>query len=190
MGKWTDAITAFQKAADIQPDALVYSDIGTAYFFLKQYDDSIKMFERSLQLNGSGDEQLWGNLADAYRARGQTEKAQAAYRRAIAIARMSASAQSAGTLGDMGLYYAKIGDQAQAAHYIRLARAKDPSDLQILYSEATVYALLGQPSKAMPVFREAVAKGYSPQEMWKDPDNARMRSLPEFEKLTGMITAK
>src|SRR5450631_2813185 len=190
LGKWSDSITAFQKTSDIQPDATIYMEIGTAYFFLKQYDDSIKMFERSLQLNGSGDEQMWGNLADAYRARGQTEKAQAAYRRAIAIARMSASAQSAGTLGDMGIYYAKIGDQAQAVRYIQLARAKDPADLQILYSEATIYVLLGQPMKAMPVFRQAVAKGYPRQEIWEDPDNARMRSLPEFEKLTGMSTAK
>jgi hypothetical protein len=55
----------------------------------------------------------------------------------MAIAKMDdPSAQSASLLGDIGLLYAKFGDQEQAVHYTRMARAKAPSDVQLMYSEA------------------------------------------------------
>jgi len=189
-GKWTEAIPQYRKALAFGPDAPTYANLGTAYFFLKQYDEAVKLYEKALQINGRGDEVLWGNLGDSYRWLGQTEKAQAAYKRAIVIAKMGSDAQSASTLGDIGLLYAKIGDQAQAVQNIRLARAKSPSDLQIIYSEAQVYCLLRQPEKSMIAVRQAVAKGYARQEIWNDPELFRMRSLPEFVKLVGTGTAQ
>jgi tetratricopeptide (TPR) repeat protein len=102
-----------------------------------------------------------GFITDVTAGAGRTEKAHAAYKRAIAIAKMDdPSAQSASLLGDIGLLYAKFGDQAQAVHYTPMARAKAPSDVQLMYSEGQVYALLGQPVKAIPAYRQAIAKGY------------------------------
>ncbi len=100
------------------------------------------------------------------------------------------SAQSASLLGDIGLLYAKFGDQAQAVHYARMARAKAPSDVQLMYSEGQVYALLGQPVKAIPAYRQAIAKGYSRKEVWNDPENAKLQSFPEFVKLVKSGTSK
>jgi serine/threonine protein kinase/tetratricopeptide (TPR) repeat protein len=189
-GQWNESILQFQKSLALAPDADTYSNLGTAYFFLNRYGEAVKMYEKALQVNASQDEALWGNLGDAYRWTGETDKARGAYRKAIAIAKMESDAQSAGTLGDIGVLYAKIGDQAQAVQNIRLARAKKPSDVQLIYSEAQIYALLGQPTKAIPDLRQAVAKGYPRLEVWDDPEFAKMRSLPEFVKLVGTSTAK
>jgi tetratricopeptide (TPR) repeat protein len=125
-----------------------------------------------------------------YRWRGQTEKAHAAYKRAIAIAMDDPSAQSASLLGDIGLLYAKFGDQAQAVHYTRMARAEAPRDVQLMYSEGQVYAPLGQPVRAIPAYRPAIAKGYSRKEVWNDPENAKLQSFPEFVKLVKSGTSK
>src|ERR1039457_3903336 len=189
-GKWGEAIPQFQQALALAPDSTTYSNLGTAYFWLKNYDQATKMYEKALQINANQNEELWGNLGDAYRWRGQTEKAQAAYKRAIVIAKMGSDAQSASALGDIGLLYAKIGDQAQAVQYTRLARAKSPNDVQLMYSEALVYVLLGQPTKAIPAFRQVLAKGYPRQEIWNDPENAKMRSMPEFVELCRTSPAK
>jgi len=159
------------------------------------------MYEKALQVYALQDEELWGNLGDAYRYTGQTEKARAAYKKAIGIAKMGSEPQSAsmpiahgattsGLLGDIGLLYAKIGDQAQAVQYTRLARAKSPSDVQLMYSEGQVYALLGQPTKAIAAYRQAIAKGYKRGEIWNDPENAKMQSLPEFVKLVKSGSSK
>jgi serine/threonine protein kinase/tetratricopeptide (TPR) repeat protein len=190
-GKWSEAIPHFQKALSIAPDSPTYSNLGTAYFWLRRYDESVRMYEKALQINGNGNEELWGNLGDAYRWLGQAEKARGAYKKAIAMAKMEdPSAQSASILGDIGLLYAKMGDQTQAVQYTRQARAKAPADVQLMYSEAQVYALLGQPDKSMTALRQAVAKGYARKEIWNDPELLEMHSLPEFVKLVGASPAK
>lgn len=182
-GKWVEAIPQFQKALTLHPNANDYSNLGTAYFFLRQYEEAVKMYEKAVQTT-NGDEELWGNLGDSYRWLGQTDKAQGAYKRAIAVARTDPTAETAAPiLGDIGLLYAKMGDQTQAARYIRLARSKAPSDLQIIYSEGAAYAVLGQPTNALTAYRQAIAKGYPRLELWNDPENAKLQSLPEFVKL-------
>jgi tetratricopeptide (TPR) repeat protein len=108
------------------PDAPSYANLGTAYFWLKNYDQATKMLEKAVQIDASRDEELWGDLGDSYRFVGQTDKARAACRRALALAKMGSNAQSACALGDIGLLYAKIGDHAQAVQCTRMARAKPP----------------------------------------------------------------
>jgi serine/threonine protein kinase/Flp pilus assembly protein TadD len=184
-GKWSEAVPHFQKALSIAPDAPTYSNLGTAYFWLQRYDESVRMYEKALQINGNGNEELWGNLGDAYRWLGQAGKARGAYKKAIAIAKMDepSAPDSASVLGDIGLLYAKMGDQTQAVQYTRMARSKAPSDVQLMYSEGQVYALLDQPSKAITAYSQAVAKGYKREELWNDPENAKLQSVPEFVKL-------
>jgi tetratricopeptide (TPR) repeat protein len=182
--KWEKAISQYQKSLALAPNAVTYSNLGTAYFFMKNYDQATKTYEIAVQINASQNEELWGNLGDAYRSLGQAEKARAAYKKAIGIAKMNPAAQSAApVLGDLALYYAKIGDQTQAVQHIRLARAKSPGDVQIIYTEGQVYVLLGQTTKAISAYRQAVAKGYVRQELWNDPENARLQSVPEFVEL-------
>jgi hypothetical protein len=59
-----------------------------------------------------------------------------------------------------------------------------------MYSEGQVYALLGQPVKATPAYRRAIAKGYSRKEVWNDPENAKLQSFPGFVKLVKSGTSK
>jgi serine/threonine protein kinase/Flp pilus assembly protein TadD len=190
-GKWSEAIPQFQRSLALAPDADTYSNLGTAYFWLRRYDESVRMYEKAVQINANQNEELWGNLGDAYRWLGQAEKARVAYKKAIAIAKMDdANAQSASILGDIGLLYAKIGDQTQAVQYTRMARAKAPADLQIIYSAALVYCLLGQHEKSITALRQAVANGYSTKEIANDPEFAKLRSFPQFVELVGMNSVK
>ena len=182
-GKWNEAIVQLQKALALAPDAETYSNLGTAYFFLKRYEEAVKAYEKAVQINGSQDEVLWGNLGDAYRWLGQPDKARGAYKKAIAIAQMESDNKSAYVLSDIGLLYGKMGEQAQAVHYTELAIAKSPKSIQLIYSEAQVYCLVGQPEKSIPALRKAFAGGYSREEAWNDPEFSKMQSLPEFVKL-------
>jgi eukaryotic-like serine/threonine-protein kinase len=187
-GKWSESIPPFQTALALAPDADTYSNLGTAYFFLNNYDQSTKMYEKALQIDPNQDEVLWGNLGDAYRWLGQRDKASRAYKKAIAIAKMDSAPQSASVLGDLGLLYAKMGDETQAIPDIKLARSKSPKNLQLMYTEAQAYAILGQFSKAMTPLREAVAAGWPRKEALNDPELAKMQSMPEFIEL--MKTSK
>ena len=182
--KWAEAVPAFQKALAIQADADIYSNLGTAYFFLGRYDDAVKNFEQAVALSPKN-EQLMGNLADAYRASGKAEQAAATYDKAIALAyaQLQVNPRDASTMADLALYYAKKGDASQGQQYIRQARAIDASDLQLMYEEGQVYALGGKESEAIRALREAFQKGYPPEEAQNDPELASLKNSAQFGKL-------
>jgi tetratricopeptide (TPR) repeat protein len=183
-GKWGDAIPPYQKALAIAPDSPTYSNIGTAYFWLKNYDQATKMYEKAVEMTPN-DEQLLGNLGDAYRWSGHSEQASAAYSKAISLAfqELQVNPRSAGTMGDLGLLYAKKGEAANAAQYTNQARAISPDDVQLMYSEAQVKTLTGTPDDAIKALRRALERGYPAQEAWNDPDLQKLQALPQFSQL-------
>jgi len=190
-GKWSEAIPQFQKALTITPDSFSYSNLGTAYFFLKRYDESVKMYEKATEMTPN-DEALFGNLGDAHRQSGHSEQASAAYGKAISLAfqQLQVNPRSAATMGDLALYYAKKGDATNALQYIQQARSIDSGDLQLMYSEVQVKALVGKPEDAVKALRLALEKGYSAQEAWNDPELQKLQALPQFSQLVNEYSKK
>src|SRR5208282_5082594 len=183
-GKWGEAIPQFTKALSIAPDSATYSNVGTAYFFMKNYDQATKNYEKAVQMTPN-DEQLQGNLGDAYRWSGHSDQAAVAYGKAISLAfqELQVNPRSASIMGDLGLLYAKKGDAANALQYTNQARAISPADVQLMYSEAQVKTLIGQPEEALKSLRMALEKGYAAQEAWNDPEFQKLQALPQFSQL-------
>jgi len=190
-GQWTDAIPQFQKALAIAPSAATYSNLGTAYFFLKNYEESIKMFEKAVEM-APNDETYLGNLGDAYRWSGHSDKAMAAYDKAIskAFQTLQVNPRAASTMGDVAVYYARKGDARNALQYVQQARTINPEDLQLMYWEAVVKALVAKPEDAFKPLRLALSKGYPAQEAWNDPDLQKLQALPQFAQLVKEYTPK
>jgi tetratricopeptide (TPR) repeat protein len=190
-GKWGEAIPQFQKALALAPDSPTYSNLGTAYFFMKNYDQSTQMYEKAVEMTPN-DEILLGNLGDSYRWSGHSDQAATAYSKAISLAfqELQVNPRSATIMSDLGLLYAKKGDAANALQYTNQARAISPDDVQLMYSEAQVKALIGQPEEALRSLRLALEKGYSAQEAWNDPELQKLQALPQFLKLVNEFTKK
>jgi tetratricopeptide (TPR) repeat protein len=190
-GKWGEAVPQFTKALDIAPDSPTYSNLGTAYFFLKNYDQATKMYEKAVAMTPN-DEQLQGNLGDAYRWSGHSDQAAAAYGKAISLAfqELQVNPRSAPIMGDLGLLYAKKGDAANALQYTNQARAISPDDVQLMYSEAQAKAMTGKPEEALKPLRLALEKGYPAQEAWNDPELQKLQALPQFSQLVNQFSKK
>jgi len=190
-GNYVEAIPALEKAVAARSDGPNYSNLGTAYFFVKRYKDAVIAFEKAVQLSPN-DEQVMGNLADAYRWAGSSELAQATYDKAIKLAyqQLQVNPKSANVTGDLAMYYTKKGDSAHGVQYIRQARSIDPSDVSLMYDEAQVYALAHKNSEALTALRQAFEKGYSPQEAQNDPELQSINRLPEFGKLVSEFSKK
>jgi serine/threonine protein kinase/tetratricopeptide (TPR) repeat protein len=190
-GKWNESILQFQKALALAPDSDTYSNLGTAYFFLKNYDQATKMYEKSVQRT-SWDEVLWGNLGDSYRWSGHSAQAASAYGKAILLGfqDLRANPRSAAIMGDIGLLYAKKGDATNAVKYTNEARAIKPDDLQLMYSEVQVKTLIGKPEEALKSLRLALEKGYGAQEAWNDPELQKLQALPQFSQLIKEFSKK
>ena len=184
IGHNEEAIATLQLALQRQPHPSIYSNLGTVYFFMKRYNESVPMFEKAVELSPN-DEVLVGNLADAYRWSGQNEKALATYDQAInlAVKALQVNPRDVRTMGSLALYYSKKGQSAQASTFIRRARSIDSKSGALLYIEATVYAQAGQPEKAIASLRESFRNGYGPELAESDPELNSLHSRPDFAKL-------
>jgi tetratricopeptide (TPR) repeat protein/tRNA A-37 threonylcarbamoyl transferase component Bud32 len=190
-GKWSEAIPQYQKALTLAVDSTTYSNLGTAYFFMKNYDQATKMYEKAVETTPN-DEVLLGNLGDSYRWSGHSDQAAAAYSKAISLAfqELQVNPRSAAIMGDLGLLYAKKGDAANALQYTQQARAINSDDLQLMYSEVQVKTLIGKPEDALKSLRQALEKGYSAQEAWNDPELQKLQALPQFSQLVNQFSKK
>ena len=188
-GLWSEAIPYLQKSLSIAPDADAYSNLGTAYFFLKNYDSATKNYEKAVEMTPN-DEVLQANLGDAYRWSGHSDQAAAAYGKAISLAfqELQVNPRSASIMGDLGLLYAKKGDAPNALQYIQQSRAISPDDVNSMYQEVQVKTMIGKPEEALKALRRALEKGYSAQEAWNDPELEKLQALPQFSQLVNQFS--
>jgi tetratricopeptide (TPR) repeat protein/DNA-binding winged helix-turn-helix (wHTH) protein len=191
LGKWGEAIREYQRALELEPNFVAYSNLGTALFYLKRYDEAAGMFERAVALSPT-DPVVLGNLGDAYRWSGQSARARATYDIAIALAykELEVNPRRAGAMLCLALYYAKKGQRTPALEFIRRARSLDPANVQFLYGEAEVQALVGQPDQAVDALREALRQGYPFNEAAADPELSVLQARPAFKQLMAEAAGK
>ena len=183
--RWAEAEEMFRKSIELRPTAMGYSNLGTVLFYQGRYADSARQFEEAVRL-APKDESWWVNLADAYRwTAGEKGKAPAAYNMAIGLARdqLKVNPRDAGTLAEMSLSQAKLGDKNDAESSIRRAVQLDPQNPQFIYIEALVFHLTSDRAGALDTLRKAVAKGYPVSEILAEPEWHNLSNDPEFKDI-------
>lgn len=190
-GKYQDCIPYFQKALQIQPFWSTYSNLGTAYFFLKEYPNSVDMFEKAVALNPNNTLSNV-NLADGYRAAGQADKAKATYQQAISVGfkELETNPQSAEVTDQIALSYAKIGNAQQADAFIHRARSLDKNNVGYIYDEAKIDAMLGRENEALKELQESLEKHFPADFAAGDTDLGNIQKQPEFAVLIKKYSAK
>jgi adenylate cyclase len=193
-GKYQESISEFEKALGVardHGDDQIHSNLGTAYFYVKRYADSVKENEKAVKISPKNYEVV-GNLADAYRWSQRRKEATQTYETAIELAnkQLEMNPKDAGTLGNLGLYYAKSGNLLRAEDCIRRARLIEPSRSDLIFNEATVRMIAKQRADAMESLRLALEKGYSPELVRADPEFSGLWSNPDLEKLLKKYSGK
>ncbi len=183
-GKYQECIPYFQKALQIEPFFSTYSNLGTAFFFLKQYSNSADMFEKAVALNPNSTEATV-NLADAYRAGGQQDKARTAYQQAISLGykELETNPQNTGVMAEIALAYAKTGNAQEAQTFIKRVRTMDKNNVAYIYEEAVINTLLGRNADALKALQQALQKNYPAQYAAGDPDLSNLQNSPDFASL-------
>jgi serine/threonine protein kinase/tetratricopeptide (TPR) repeat protein/TolB-like protein len=191
MGRYQDSIAPLETALKLDPQPQVISNLGTSYFFLHRYPEAVKQFEKAVELNPN-DETMMGNLADAYRAANQTDRARATYDKAIALGfkALRVNPRSAGTMGNLALYYAKKGDLGQATEFVVRARGLDPSSVDLIYTAAVVHALSNHPEDAIADLKKALQQGVTTTSIESDPEFTSLRNRPDYQALMNQFAAK
>jgi tetratricopeptide (TPR) repeat protein len=142
------------------------------------------MFEQAAALNPN-DTQTMVNLADAYRGAGQQDKAHTTYQQAISVGfkELETNPQNAAVKAQIALSYARIGNASEAKSFIRQARGIDKNNVDYIYLEAEIDALLGQSADALTLLREAFEKHYPAEFAAGDDALTNLKGNPEFASL-------
>jgi tetratricopeptide (TPR) repeat protein len=179
------ALEAYRKALAIDPkNGDAANNLGLTELWMGRDGDATKHLELAAELSPNN-ATVWGNLGDAYRRTKAADKANAAFRRAIDLARdqLRVNPKDTEALGTLATSLAKTGHGAEAAETIRrslAASAKDP----IVYSDAaTVAALSGRDADALAFLRQAVGLGYCGEILSRQPEFEKFRDSPEFRSI-------
>ena len=81
---YEEAAKMYEKSVAIKPSADAYSNLGAVYYSLAQYAEAARYYEKAVQINGR-ESRWWHNLAGAYQASGDLQKARDAFQQTAAL---------------------------------------------------------------------------------------------------------
>lgn len=171
------AIRSFQASIRIRPNAYAYSNLATIFFFYRSdYHQARDMYLKAIEM-GEGKFTVWGNLADAYRQLGETEKAGEAYREAIGIAEsvIEIMPRDGATHAKIARYYACLGNAAEAERHIEEARALEASNPRVALIAIQTFLHLDRKDKALVCVEDYLRSGGSVSEIDINPDLEELR---------------
>jgi len=128
---------------------------------------------------------LVGNLGDGYRWAGHQDKANLAYKKAIALANkdLQVNSRNSSLLGQMALYYAKSGDLAKGRELLQRAKSISPAEFTLYYAGATLETIANRPAEAVAELKTAMQKGQPASDVEADPEFTSLRTRPDYQAL-------
>jgi tetratricopeptide (TPR) repeat protein len=184
-GDYPPAIKVLQKSIEIRPTLEAYSNLGSAYFFLRKFSDAADMYQQGLHLDDR-DSMIWGNLGDAlYWAPARRPEATAAYRKAISLAqaKLRVNPRDANLLAFTATYKAMTGEKAGATADVQRAIELAPNDADVRVRAALVYNHFDEVERTVASLEKAVAAGYPPAAIRDTPDFDHLRDNPRIQAL-------
>jgi serine/threonine-protein kinase len=186
LGRDDDAIKALMRSLEIRPTYSAFSNLATAHFRLRQYDDAAYNYSQALALDDK-DYLVWGNLGDSYYySIINRSKAASAYERAISTAtkNLEVNPRDASVHGDLAGYYSMTGKRDEALRQLRdslvLSEEQDPT---LLYQAALVYNQLGETNMSINYLAKAIVAGYSVSNISNAQALNNLHANPRYQAL-------
>jgi tetratricopeptide (TPR) repeat protein/tRNA A-37 threonylcarbamoyl transferase component Bud32 len=185
MGDTQKALENYKTSIRISPIAEAYSNIGNIEYDEGRYAEAATSFQQAIALSPLNP-LLHGNLGDVHARVGRRQAARQAYERAVTLSRqaLEVNPRDAETLMKLALYEAKLGRRTAVGHAEEAVR-RNPDDVEVLYTQAAVHALLDDQAAAIDALRKAIARGYRRELVAKDEDFAKLRNNVAFRQLVG-----
>jgi len=184
-GRYQEAQAALRRSVSIRPTASAYSNLTSAYYYLRRFTDEARTLEQALRLDDSN-YVIWGNLGVAYYwAPGEHAKATKAFEKAIAMAqeRLRVNPRDASVVQDIADYNAMLGNKSVSLDYLNRAFSLTPADPLLLLDAASIYNQFGDTERAVLWLQKALAAGISPSLVRDTPDFDSLRNDPRYQQL-------
>ena len=127
-----------------------YSQLGIQAQEIGNYEDAIKMFKKSTELNKDY-YKSWLNLGGCYLRLNKLNEAESALQKAIALNPSDYSAHN-----NLGIVYSKLNNPEQAINKFLTALGLNPSNASTYFNLGLAYDSIGAKDKAYEAFRKAI----------------------------------
>lgn len=190
-GRTREALENYERAMAISPAGQVLSSMGTLYYQEGDYQKAADTYRRAIDVRPNA-AMTHRNLGDALTRLGRRDEALTSYRRAVQLAEADRLVNPADLQGlaDLGLFYAKVGDGANARRCLDEALRGRNDDVRVWNRAAQAYAVLGSTDEALSALARALALHYSPSEAATADEFEALRRLPRFQQLITQATAR
>ncbi|MGI9264360.1 MAG: tetratricopeptide repeat protein, partial [Gammaproteobacteria bacterium] len=155
------AIPALQRALEIEPGRIYYSNLGVIYYYLGRFDESVATHRKAIAITPE-DGALWINLGDALQFSAESDQARSAFEKAaeLAEAKLDVNPRESGIMLDLAWARAMLGDTDLSAELISESIRLAPSDPYGYYYLALLETKRGRNEAALDALEIAVEKGY------------------------------
>jgi len=188
LGKDAEAVKALQRSVQIRPSGGAYSNLGTAEFRLRRFQDAARDYKEALKYDNQAYD-LWGNLGDAYYFAGQKSKASDSYDNflKLALSQLETNPGDADLESEIAAVYSMLGDRDRALQHLSHSLEHGRSDKDVYFNAAIAYNQLGESDVSLEWLRKAVASGYSVANIQAAPAFDNLRNDPRFASIMGGV---
>jgi TolB-like protein/Flp pilus assembly protein TadD len=186
-GAFRRAASAWDDSLAIKPTRSAYSNTGTMYFYVGDYQRAIERYVNAANM-APNDYKMWGNLADAYFFQGsQKQVADVSYKRAIDLAEklLAINADDSLVMSDLALYYSRIGNVEKAREFEARVNARGEDAMYMHYNSALIHAQFGETEAALAALERAVELNYQRELLSVDPAFEEFKNDERFRQLVG-----
>jgi TolB-like protein/Tfp pilus assembly protein PilF len=162
--------------------------LGRLRFQQGRHEEAAKLFDEALAAREDCQAAFFG--AQAREALGTVEDALEHYRTALETAErhmdLNPDDPRAATMRAVSL--CRLGEPEEGKIWAERALEIDPTDAGVRYNVACLFALEGEPERAIQCLEDAIAAGFGNRDwIGQDPDLASLRGNPRFEKLVSGV---
>jgi serine/threonine-protein kinase len=184
-GHFDEGITALNRSIELRPTPDAYGNLGSTFYLMHRFPDSISNFELALKLDDQ-DWENWGSLGDAlYWTPSRRSEAANAYGKAIALSRamLDVNPKDARVLGYLSHFYAMTGQKQLALDAAHRALQIAPSSPEVLFAVGMTYSDLKDSDQAISILQRAAAAGFSRPVIAATPDFASLSGNSTFQTI-------
>lgn len=185
-GRTEEALGVIQRGLEIRPNAWLYTNLGTLYFYKRQYLPAADAFEKAVtpSYGGAMEYQNWVNLADTLLwIPGRKQEARKYYRKAISLLEpiFSRKPNDGELTSKMALYSARVGDIKVCKEQLASLERQKLQSSSIIFRMGVAYELIGDRELALKKIKDAFKFGYPIFLIESDPDLESLRRDNMYE---------
>ncbi|HKI86261.1 MAG TPA: tetratricopeptide repeat protein, partial [Thermoanaerobaculia bacterium] len=183
------SLDAYQKAGaltGVTRDQRVASNVGTAYFYLGEFEKAERFYRRAIELNPN-DFTFHRNLGDVLLRLSKRAAATEQYAAALDLVekRLEQTPGDQSLLLAEAILAAKTDRCSESLATAAALEAKHPAVGEDARQLAEAYALCGKSDQALVAIKSALASGVEPESLAAEPEFESLRADPRFKKLVG-----